>query len=177
MKAMRPMTAVLAAAVVTAVSALLTQLLQNAGEALPQHSWWELLVVLVLCAALMAAGWRVRDEVRSRTRAKREADAALRSGADEEDARAAAAAVMRAREAVPADTARRVVVLSQAGAVGGGVLFGWYAGQALAQLERVSVPSVRSAVILLACLAAAAVVLSVCGFVVQRWCTIPDDER
>ena len=62
-------------------------------------------------------------------------------------------------------------------AIGGGILAGWYAGQAVTQLARLSVPSVRSAVLLLGVLVISSVVLSVLGFLVQRWCTIPDDER
>lgn len=177
MKPVRPTAAVVAALLVTLLSGGLTQLLRNGGRAVPQHSWWEVLLVLAAAGALTAGGWRVRDEVRTRSKAKREADAARRAGADEAEAHAAAAAVVQGREAVSSDTARRIVVFAQAAAVGGGILAGWYAGQAVAQLERLSVPSVRSAVTLLAALVVSAAVLSVMGFVVQRWCTIPDDER
>ena len=84
---------------------------------------------------------------------------------------------MQGHEGPSADTARRVVVFSQAAAVGGAVLTGWYAGQAVAQFGRLHIASVRSAVILLGALVVASVALSVLGFVVQKWCTIPDDER
>lgn len=177
MKAVRPLSALAAGVVVTALSALVMQLIRNGGRSLPQHSWWEVLLVTALAGALGAGGWRVRDQVRTRTRAKREADAALRAGQDEVEARAAAAGVVRGHEGPSPDTARRVVVFAQAAAVGGAVLAGWYAGQAAVQAGRLHVTSARSAVLLLGALVIASVVLSALGFVVQRWCTIPDDER
>lgn len=177
MKAVRPLTALAAGVVVTSVSALAMQLIRNGGRSLPQHSWWEFLLIAALAGALGAGGWRVRDQVRTRTRAKREADAALRAGQDETEARHAAAGVVRGHEGPSPDTARRVVVFAQAAAIGGAVLAGWYAGQAIVQTGRFHVASARSAVLLLAGLVVASIVLSVMGFVVQRWCTIPDDER
>lgn len=177
MKPVRPVAAVLAGVVTTTLSALMMQLIRNGGSALPQHSWWEVLLVAVLAGALAAGGWRVRDQVRTRTRAKREADAALRAGQDEAEARYAAAGVVRGHEGPSADTARRVVVFAQAAAIGGAVLAGWYGGQAIVQAGRLHVESARSAVWLLGALVVASVVLSVMGFVVQKWCTIPDDER
>lgn len=177
MKPVKVVTAVAAGVLVTALSGLVMQLLRNSGGALPRHSWWEVLLVAALCAALGAGGWRVRDQVRTRTRAKREADAALRAGQDEPQARAAAADVMRGHEGVAADTARRVVVFAQAAAVGGAVLAGWYLGQALVHLGRFHVASARASLLVLGFLAASAVALSALGFLVQRWCMIPDDER
>lgn len=177
MKPVRPVTAVVAGLLVALISGGLLQLMRNSGRAVPQHSWWEVLVVLAACGLLVAGGWRIRDEVRARTKAKKEADAARRAGSDESEIRAAAAAVVQGREAVAPDTARRIVVLSQTAAIGGGILAGWYAGQAVTQLARLSVPSVRSAVLLLGVLVISSAVLSALGFLVQRWCTIPDDER
>lgn len=178
MKPVRAMVAWSAGALTALLAAVAWKLVQNSGGTLPRHSWWELLVIAVLAGCLAAGGWRVREQVRTRTRAKREADAAWRSGLDEGEVRAAAAGVMRSSHEGPsADTARRVVVLSQAAAVGGGVLSGWYVGQGLVQLQRLDVPAARDAVVLLGVLSLAGAGLSVLGFVVQRWCTIPDDER
>lgn len=177
MKPVRPVAALVAFAVVTFISAAIMQFVRNSDRALPQHSWWEVLLVLGLGAALVTAGWRVRDQVRARTRAKQEADAALRAGQGEDDVRAAAAGVMRGHDGPSPETARRVVVFSQAGAVGGGVLAGWYLGQAVIHLMRLNIASSRSAAMLLGVLTLAAVVLSAVGFVVQAWCTIPDDEK
>ncbi|CAM3133796.1 MULTISPECIES: DUF3180 domain-containing protein [Dermacoccus] len=177
MKPLAPRSALIAGVVVTAVTALAMQLVRNGGNALPQHSWWEMLLVVALSGAHVAGGWLVRDQVRTRTKAKREADARLRAGQDEALARSAAAGVMQGHEGPSADTARRVVVFSQAAAIGGAVLTGWYAGQAVVQFGRLHIASVRSGVILLGALVVASVVLSVLGFVVQKWCTIPDDER
>lgn len=177
MNAVRPMSAVVAGIVVTALSALGMQLIRNGGNTLPQHAWWEVLLIAALAGALVAGGWRVRDQVRTRTKAKREADAALRAGQDDAEARYAAAGVMQGHEGPSADTARRIVVFAQAAAVGGAVLAGWYAGQLIVQIGRLHVDSVRSAAALLGVLMLVSITLSVLGFVVQKWCTIPDDER
>ena len=95
MKPLAPRSALIAGVVVTAVTALAMQLVRNGGNALPQHSWWEMLLVVALSGALVAGGWLVRDQVRTRTKAKREADARLRAGQDEALARSAAAGVMQ----------------------------------------------------------------------------------
>ena len=80
MKPVRPVTAVVAGLLVALISGGLLQLMRNSGRAVPQHSWWEVLVVLAACGLLVAGGWRIRDEVRARTKAKKEADAARRAG-------------------------------------------------------------------------------------------------
>ena len=89
MKPVRPVTAVVAGLLVALISGGLLQLMRNSGRAVPQHSWWEVLVVLAACGLLVAGGWRIRDEVRARTKAKKEADAARRAGSDESEIRAA----------------------------------------------------------------------------------------
>lgn len=171
MKAVQVRTAVIAGAVAVVTLGIVFQLIVNRGSALPRHSWWEAGALLVAGGALASAGWRIRVYVRSLT--TREPPQADRDGD----------VAMRVPHAVPAveapspENARRTLVLAQAAAVGGAVLAGWYAAQIGVQLSRWSVPSVRTAVLLLGVLTIEAVALSVLGFRVQSWCTLPDDRR
>lgn len=71
--------------------------------------------------------------------------------------------------------AARTAVLAKASAYGGAALVGWYLGQGLLILpDLVGARRERFIVALVA--AAAAVGVSVAGFVVQRWCRIPPDD-
>ncbi|HST84927.1 MAG TPA: DUF3180 domain-containing protein [Kineosporiaceae bacterium] len=71
--------------------------------------------------------------------------------------------------------AARTAVLAKASAYGGAALVGWYLSQGLLLLpDLVGARRERFAVALVA--AAAAVGVSVAGFVVQRWCRIPPDD-
>jgi hypothetical protein len=71
--------------------------------------------------------------------------------------------------------AARTAVLAKAAAYGGAALTGWYLSQALLILpELVGARRDRFIVALVA--AAAAVSVSVAGFVVQRWCRVPPDD-
>jgi hypothetical protein len=71
--------------------------------------------------------------------------------------------------------AARTAVLAKAAAYGGAALVGWYLSQALLILpDLVGQRRERFIVALLA--GAAAIGVSVAGFVVQRWCRIPPDD-
>jgi hypothetical protein len=71
--------------------------------------------------------------------------------------------------------AARTAVLAKSAAYGGALMVGWYLSQAILVLpDLVGVRRQRLIIALLA--AAAAVAVSVAGFVVQRWCRIPPDD-
>jgi hypothetical protein len=120
----------------------------DSGHAMPQLSWVGVAAILVLAGGLLAAGWPVKK---------------LRDGV--------------AEHVVSPLRAARVLVLAQAGALTGAVLFGWYAAGVLVLLPDVDVASIRSDVWMLVAHAGSAAVLSAAGLVVQSWCRIvPPDE-
>lgn len=177
MKPIKPMTAVATGALATSLSALFVQLLRNGGHTVPSHSWWEGALIVALIAGLLAAGWRVRTMSEARSRAYREANAARRVGmSDDEISYAAAEALRDVRQLAP-EGARRILVFAQAAILGGAVMEGWYAGAALVLINRAREGFGVSGEVLLTILALLGITFSVAGFVVQRWCTVPQDER
>ena len=71
--------------------------------------------------------------------------------------------------------AARTAVLAKASAYGGAALVGWYLSQGLLLLpDLVGARRERFVIALIA--AAAAVGVSVAGFVVQHWCRVPPDD-
>ena len=73
---------------------------------------------------------------------------------------------------------RGTLVGAQAAALGGAALLGWYAANALVHLRDTDVASVRAQLVWALVHAAAALALSVAGYVGQAWCRIPpgDDD-
>jgi Protein of unknown function (DUF3180) len=72
--------------------------------------------------------------------------------------------------------AARTAVLAKAAAYGGALMVGWYLAQAVLVVPDL-VGTRRSRLIVALVAAAAAVAVSVAGFVVQRWCRIPPDDE
>ena len=119
------------------------------GRELPMLPWTAPGVMAVLAAAVLVAGWQVRQW----TRGKRER---------------------------PLDPLRaaRTVVLAKASQYAGALLTGWYAAQSLVVLPTVDVEPRRDLLVRGLVSLAAAVVLWVVGWVVERWCRVPvDDEQ
>ena len=175
---MRPVTvrpALIAGALAFVLTGIGMQLVRNSGASLPQHSWWELLVLTVAIGALLAAGWRVREYVRGLGKAAKERADLVAQGEDPEAARVAAGPLPV--DAPEAGFARRVLVCAQAASVGGPVLAGWYLGQLGVQIDRWQTGTGRSAIIVLAALTVGAIALCLSGFRVQKWCTLPEDQR
>lgn len=164
---------VLAGVVITLLTAIVMRLVRNTGASLPQHSWWEVLIVALAAGALLAAGWRVRQYVR----ALKDDAARRRQGSQPGGASAASAAAASTIDAPGSGFARGTLVFSQAAAMGGAALMGWYLGQAAVHASRWSVPSGRAATIVLLVLTVCALALSAAGFRVQKWCTLPEDQR
>lgn len=72
--------------------------------------------------------------------------------------------------------AARVVVLAQACALSGAVLVGWYAGQALVLAGDLGVEPRRERLVVAVVAVGAAAVVAVAGLVVQHWCRLPPDD-
>ena len=119
------------------------------GRELPMLPWTAPGVMAVLAAAVLVAGWQVRQW----TRGKRE------------------------RPLDPLRAAR-TVVLAKAAQYAGALLSGWYAAQSLVVLPTVDVEPRRDLLVRGLVSLVAAVVLWVVGWVVERWCRVPvDDEQ
>jgi hypothetical protein len=138
--------ALLIALVSLAVCWVLLDLWTGAGNNPLPLSWPAVVGTTALVAVVIAAGWPVRSWVKGR----------------------------RERMLDPL-VAARTAVLAKAAAYGGAALTGWYLSQALLCLpELVGARRDRFIVGLIA--AAAAVGVSVAGFVVQHWCRLPPDD-
>lgn len=175
MKPVKVQAALIAGGLALVATGIVMQLVRNTGASLPKHSWWEVLVLLAVSGALIAAGWRVREYVKGLQTAEKERAALRAAGEDADVARAAAGPLPVA--APEAGFARRTLVCAQAAAVGGLVLTGWYLGQATVQLDRWQTSTGRSAIITLSVLALGGIALSVSGFRVQKWCSLPENQR
>jgi hypothetical protein len=122
------------------------------GRSVTDPGWWGLVAMLFLGGGVIVAGAQVRN---------------YRDG----------------RSGVPMTALRaaRTLVLGQAAALTGGALTGWYAGNMLVLLPDADVRSQQSRIWVLLAHAVVAVLLTVAGMVVQRWCRVrprrdKDDE-
>lgn len=120
-----------------------------AGNGVADPSWIGGVVMAFLGAALLVAGWQVKQ---------------VRDGTAE-------------RFLSPLRAAR-TLVLGQAGALTGAVLTGWYAANALVLWPDADVESQRERMLIFAAHTVIAVLLAGTGMVVQRWCRLRghDDE-
>lgn len=148
----RARTALLVAPTVTAACWLVLQLADRAGLSAPVISWIGLVALVALIGLVLVLSWQIRRYVKG-------------SGTFRPSPQ----------------RGRGTLVGTQAAALGGAALVGWYAGNALMHLPNADVPSVRGQLILWAVHAGVAALLSVAGFVGQAWCRIPgkgedDDE-
>jgi len=72
--------------------------------------------------------------------------------------------------------AARTLILAQAGAYAGTVLFGWHLGILLEQLQFLQYSSAVDHVITAAVMAGGGVVMLVVGLIVERFCRIPPED-
>ena len=172
MKPVAVRSAVIVGLVILVATGIVMQLVRNSNGSLPQHSWWELLVVTGVVAGLAAAGWRVRGYVKALAENAERLRRAESAAGD-----AAAVSAVPLMNVPSPGFARSTLVFAQASALGGAALAGWYLGQAVIHATRWSVPSGRSAAIVLIVLTLGALVVSGVGFLVQKWCTLPEDQR
>jgi signal transduction histidine kinase len=133
--------------VVTGLSWLVLRLALNGGADLPDPSWIGIVILVAIALGVVVAGRPVKRLV---------AGTATRT--------------------VHPLYAARVLAMSQAAALGGAAVFGWYAAQLLLALPDSDVSSQQQRILLLGGLALAAAGLSAVGLLVQRWCRLDEDD-
>ncbi|MDQ2797548.1 MAG: DUF3180 domain-containing protein [Actinomycetota bacterium] len=139
---------VVVAVVVAGLSWVILRLLVGSGKNLPEPSWFGVVLFVVLGAALLLVGRPVKRLV---------------AGTNDR----------------PVDPlyAARVLAMSQAAALAGAGILGWYLAQVVLALPDIDVPSQQDTALLLGALAVAAGGVAVVGLVVQGWCRIDDSGR
>lgn len=117
------------------------------GNSMPVNSWITVVVLLMIAAAVLVAGWEIRRYLRG-----------------------------VAGPPPSPQRARATLVAGQACALAGSVFTGWYLAQVFIHIGRVQQGGDRGALVtaLVSFLSAAAV--AVAGFVVQSWCRIPPED-
>lgn len=138
---------VLVAAVVGVVAWSALRLVETSGGLPLPLPWTALAGMLVLVAAVVAAGWPVRRWTRGdRTRR------------------------------LDALQAARTLVLARAAAYAGAALTGFYAAQGLLALPDVDVEPRRERLVMAVLAVVCALLMVVAGLVVEHWCRTPIDE-
>lgn len=117
------------------------------GHALPHMSWFILVTLVLLSAAVLAAGWEVRAYLNGTS----------------------------TRPPSP-QKARRALVAGQAWVLAGAMFAGWFGAFALVELGRLDAGSALGAMIQASVLSVGSVGAVVVGLVVQGWCRIPKDK-
>lgn len=140
----------LVAALSAMTSWLLLQLVRALGGDYPVISWIGLVPLVAVTALVLTLSWQIRRYVQGASRVR-----------------------------PSPQRGRGTLVGTQAAALGGAALLGWYLANALVHLPTVDVPSRRVQLIWGLVHAGAALALSVAGYVGQHWCRVPpgdDDE-
>lgn len=129
---------------------------RSSGREYPLLPWFGLVPMALYVVLVLFAAWKVRHYVRSTS--------------------TSTASVASTFMPTP-QQARGTLVAAQAGALGGAMLVGFYAANAVVHLSTLDVDSVRAMFIraVISLLAAAGV--SAAGFVAQWMCRLPEDER
>lgn len=141
--------ALIGAAVVLVLSFFGLRWWTSHGNSMPTNSWITVVVLLMIAAAVLVAGWEIRRYLRSPKRV-----------------------------APPSpQRSRATLVAAQACALAGSVFAGWYLGQVLVHIDRVSNGADRAPLVLALVSGAAAVAVAVSGFVVQAWCRLPPEDE
>ena len=129
------------------VSAVVWHLFTRTGRMLHAPSWLTVVVLLVLAALVVGAGWQVRAYQRGDLK----------------------------RPYNPLRAAR-TLGLAQAGALTGAVIAGWYAGHLAILLPDRDLTAYGRQIIPLLAIIAAGGVLAAAGLVAQHWCRLPEDQ-
>lgn len=144
----RPGTGLVVAVLAGMASWLLLQVVRSLTGGYPLLSWIGLVPLVGLTLLVLVMCWQIRRYVRGAAR--------LRPSPQR---------------------GRGTLVGAQAAALGGAALLGWYAANALAHLPNADVASERTQLAWGLLHAAAALALSVAGYVGQAWCRIPPEDR
>ena len=131
----------------TAVAAAGLRIAESRGATLLPIPALAWLLVLAIAAIVGGLGWNVRQYTRGK------------------------------RPGLDVLIAARTVVLATASGYTGALLTGWYAAQILVTLGDLHIDSRRDVAVSAAVAVGAAIVLSVVGLLVERWCEVrPPDE-
>ena len=142
-----PWTRLVGIAALAAVASFgLLRLLEGRGATVLPPSVLSAFVVLAIAVGVGAAGWNVRQFTRGK------------------------------RPALDPLFAARTVVLGTAAAYTGALLSGWYAGHVLLVVGDLAFAGRRDVAIAASIVLVAAIVLSVTGAVVERWCRVPPPQ-
>lgn len=118
------------------------------GNSMPVNSWITVIVLLMIAAALLVAGWEIRRYLKGNP------------GLPPSPQRA-----------------RATLVAAQACCLAGSVFTGWYAAHVLVDVRRVSQGADSAPLVLALASTIACVAIAVSGFVVQSWCRIPPEDE
>lgn len=134
------------AVAVALLGALLLRLLESRRVYVPGAAWVEVFAILLLAGLIFGAGWSVRAYLRG----------------DRPDLSGLRAA--------------RTFAMAKAAAYTGALLAGRYAAHVLVVLPQLEVEARRDQAVVSGVAALAAVVLSVVGLVVEKFCEVPPPE-
>lgn len=145
--------AVIAAALAFALGWLALFAWRSTGREYPMLPWFGLVPMALYAVLVLFAAWKVRQYVRS------------------------SPAMLASTFSPTPQQARGTLVAAQAGALGGAMLVGFYAANAVVHLSTLDVESVRAMFVRAVVSLLAAALVSVAGFVAQWMCRLPEDER
>jgi hypothetical protein len=137
-----------AGALIAVVVGVLLRVWSGRGNELPALPWTAPAVMGLMALAILVTGWPVRRWTRGD----------------------------RTRQLNPLRAAR-TVVLAKAAQYAGAALTGWYAGQALALLPTLDVPSRRALMVRALVSAATSIAVWVAGWAVERFCRVDRSDE
>lgn len=138
---------VLLAVIVTGLAFAVLKVWSSRGNELSTPSWTASILLVLMAAAVLAAGYDIRRYQRGESRRM---PSPLR--------------------------ARRTLVAAQASALTGAAMIGWYLAQVLVIAPNADVPTQRSHLLISLATAGAALLLSIAGLVAQWMCRIPPED-
>jgi len=136
-------TLVLVAVVTAVVGWLVVRALEGRGTYLPVVPWIVDVAIVALAGAIFWAGWTVRAYQQGR------------------------------RPSLDAIRAARTFVLAKAASLTGALLTGWYGAQVLVALPDLAIDARRERMVAAGVAVLCALVLSVVGLVVEKFCELP----
>lgn len=126
---------------------------RSSGREYPLLPWFGFVPMALYAVLVLFAAWKVRQYVRS------------------------SPALLASTFTPTPQQARGTLVAAQAGALGGAMLVGFYAANAVLHLTTLDVESVRAMFVRAVVSLLAAALVSVAGFMAQWMCRLPEDDR